>query len=509
MSTAEPVPQDAVVLRLERKPLVAKNHSESVAPGRGGLRAWQRDYRHLLRWTDAVVIAQCLAVAQALRFESVAGATLAGHRIDYLVVSLVIAVLWLGTLAMYRSRESRVLGYGLEEYQRVWTATLVVYGGVAVLSYVFKLEIARGYLVLALPLGMVGLAANRWIVRRVMLARRRAQGLNSAVLAIGEADSVGALTQELARHPELGYTVVGVCGPDITQCTNLVVSGAGDVRIYPCGEDVMSAVAASAADVVAITSGYLNASQIRDLSWQLEELEIDLVVALGVLDVSRPRLMIRPVGGLPLIHIDKPRYEGANHFRKRLFDVFFSVAVLLLVTPLLLLVALAIKFEDHGPVFYTAERIGLDGRRFRMLKFRTMAVGADQRLGELSHLDEGNGVLFKIRSDPRVTRVGYFLRRYSIDEIPQFINVLRRDMSVVGPRPPLPSEVSAYDDQMRRRLFVRPGITGLWQISGRSDLSWEDSVRLDLSYVENWSMVGDLVIAAKTVNVVRRGSGAY
>jgi exopolysaccharide biosynthesis polyprenyl glycosylphosphotransferase len=210
-----------------------------------------------------------------------------------------------------------------------------------------------------------------------------------------------------------------------------------------------------------------------------------------------------------LIHIEKPQYEAAKRFRKRLFDVAFSAAALLLTAPLLALVALAIKLEDYGPVFYVSDRIGLEGRRFRMLKFRTMAVGADQRIAEVAHLDEGNGVLFKIRSDPRVTRVGRFLRRYSIDEVPQFVNVLRRDMSVVGPRPPLPSEASAYDDQMWRRLLVRPGITGLWQISGRSDLSWEDSVRLDLSYVENWSMTSDLVIAAKTVSVVRRGSGAY
>ena len=507
MSTAESLPRNAVGLRRDREPLFARNGSGSAASERGRLRVWQRDYLHLLWWTDAVVIAGSLTTAQALRFGSVAGATLAGQRVDYSLVSVVIGLLWFGVLAMYRSRESRILGHGIEEYQRVCTATLVLYGSVAVLSAAFKLDIARGYLLLALPLGIVGLTVGRRIVRHVMVARRREEGFTRGVLAIGNADSVRALTQELARHPEQGYTVVGASGPDTSRSP--VGGGSVDVPQYPCGDDVMTAVISSGADTVAITSGHLSAGQIRDLSWQLEKLDIDLVVAPGILDVAGPRLIIRPVGGLPLIHIDKPQYDGAKCFGKRFFDVCFSAAVLILAAPLLAVAALAIKLDDRGPIFYSADRIGLDGSPFRMLKFRTMSVGADQMLSDIAHLDEGNGVLFKVRSDPRVTRVGKLLRRYSIDEMPQFINVLRRDMSVVGPRPPLPSEVAAYDHQMRRRLLVRPGITGLWQINGRSDLSWEDSIRLDLSYVENWSMVSDLVIAAKTLSVVWRGSGAY
>jgi lipopolysaccharide/colanic/teichoic acid biosynthesis glycosyltransferase len=407
--------------------------------------------------------------AQAMRFEPAADTTAA--------VSVVIAVLWMGALGVYRTRESRLLGRGLEEYRRVGAATLTLFAGIALLSYVFKLEINRSYLVFALPLGLVALLANRRVVRHIMGSRRRKQGLVCPVLAIGTADSVRALKEDLALHPEEGYTVVDSCG----------AGGISDLSAYLSGDDFMAAVLESGAGMVVITSSHLSDGQIRDLSWHLERFDVDVA----------------------LIHIEKPQYEAAKRFRKRLFDVAFSAAALLLTAPLLALVALAIKLEDYGPVFYVSDRIGLEGRRFRMLKFRTMAVGADQRIAEVAHLDEGNGVLFKIRSDPRVTRVGRFLRRYSIDEIPQFVNVLRRDMSVVGPRPPLPSEASAYDDQMWRRLLVRPGITGLWQISGRSDLSWEDSVRLDLSYVENWSMTSDLVIAAKTVSVVRRGSGAY
>jgi lipopolysaccharide/colanic/teichoic acid biosynthesis glycosyltransferase len=179
-------------------------------------------------------------------------------------------------------------------------------------------------------------------------------------------------------------------------------------------------------------------------------------------------------------------------------------------SPIMIVAAVAVKVTSRGPVFYRAERIGLDGVPFRMIKFRTMVVDADQRLTEMADLNDSiGGVLFKIRSDPRVTRAGRFLRRYSIDELPQFINALRGEMSVVGPRPPLRCEVEAYDHRIRRRLLVRPGITGLWQVSGRSNLAWEDSVRLDLSYVENWSTLSDLVIAAKTVTAICRGSGAY
>jgi exopolysaccharide biosynthesis polyprenyl glycosylphosphotransferase len=219
---------------------------------------------------------------------------------------------------------------------------------------------------------------------------------------------------------------------------------------------------------------------------------------------------MRPVCGLPLIHVEKPQYHGAKRFEKRLFDIVFSSMVLLGGLPIMIAIATAIKLTSKGPVFYRQERIGLDGQPFEMLKFRTMVDGADAMVDELHTLNESEGgVLFKIRSDPRVTPVGRFLRKYSFDELPQFINVIKRDMSVVGPRPPLARETKSYDDHTKRRLLVRPGITGLWQISGRSDLSWEDSVRLDLFYVENWSMIADLLIAAKTAKAVFSHSGAY
>jgi exopolysaccharide biosynthesis polyprenyl glycosylphosphotransferase len=402
-----------------------------------------------------------------------------------------------------------VIGSGGEEYRRVWSATLSSFGAIVVVSTLFHLEVARGYLAIALPLGLVVLTANRWLWRIYLTHRRRRSSYLNAVLAIGGDDSVAALARSLARNPGEGYRLIGVCTPEVPTRSTVAMPGVGDIPVYPHGGDITAAVVASGADTVVLTSGHLGADAIRDLSWQLEKLDVDLVVASGMVDVAGPRLTVRTVGGQPLIHVDKPQYRGAKKFQKRLFDVGFSTLVLLLTLPLLVVIGLAVKLTSAGPVFYRAERIGLDGKPFQMIKFRTMVKDADRRLADVEHLNEGGAVLFKIRQDPRVTPVGRVLRRYSLDELPQFINVLRRDMSVVGPRPPLPREVKSYDDHIRRRLLVRPGITGLWQISGRSDLSWEDTIRLDLSYVENWSMMNDLAIALKTVSVVARASGAY
>ncbi|KLI08579.1 hypothetical protein ACT17_07305 [Mycolicibacterium conceptionense] len=469
-------------------------------------RSWQRRYARWLLLTDAFVVAAVVALAQTLRFGSMTGESVAYTNVDYAFVSAVIFAAWLVALTFQRSRAVQVLGHGVEEYRRVWTATLAVFAIVAVISAMFRFDIARGYLALALPLGLVALTFNRMMSRRYVAARRRDGAFVNAVLAVGHLSSVRALVSSLARHPQDGYRVVGVCVPGGDGVQIPAVDG---IPTYQHHGDIVGTVIQSGADTVALTSGHLSPDEIRDLSWQLEKLDVDLVVSSGIAGVAGPRLMVRPVGGLPLIHVDKPQYEGAKQFRKRAFDVCFATSALVVAAPVMLAAALAIKLTSRGPVLYKAERIGLDGVPFMMLKFRSMVVDADQRLPELAGRDDGNGVLFKMRRDPRVTPVGRLLRRYSIDELPQFINVLRREMSIVGPRPPLRAEVDCYDFQVRRRMLVPPGVTGLWQVSGRSDLSWEDSVRLDLSYVENWSMVGDLVIIASTVKAVALGSGAY
>jgi exopolysaccharide biosynthesis polyprenyl glycosylphosphotransferase len=251
--------------------------------------------------------------------------------------------------------------------------------------------------------------------------------------------------------------------------------------------------------------------ELRRLAWQLERDSIDLVVASTLVDVAGDRTTIRPIDGVPLLHVEHPRLKGGRRLVKAVFDRVGALVLLTLLAPPMLIIAALVRFApgERGPVIFRQQRVGKDGRPFVLFKFRSMYVDAEARLAELREHNETAAGLFKIRKDPRVTRVGRWLRRLSLDELPQLLNVLRGEMSLVGPRPPLPSEVAKYPADMRRRLVVKPGLTGLWQVSGRSDLSWEDTIRLDLTYVENWSLAMDLAILARTLGAVIRSAGAY
>lgn len=483
-----------------------------VVPIPETLPTWQQRYSRRLGAVDLVGVLVAVSLAHWLRFGALPGPESVYKYSNYLPVSIAIAVIWLLTLSINHSRSKRIIGSGAEEYRRVWAGTAAVFGSVAIVSMLLKLEIARGYLMIALPAGIVLLGLGRWAARRMVVRARQKHGhYITRVIVVGSASAVRDLTKSLAREPWSEYQVVGACIPGRTSRTELEAPGVGAIPTFGDESNVVGAVTATNSHAVAITATErLDGRGIRNLSWELEKLNVDLLVSPGVVDVAGPRLQMRPVAGLPLIHVEKPQYHGAKRFQKRLFDTVFSGMVLLCGLPVLVAIAIAIKLTSKGPIFYRQERIGLDGEPFEMVKFRTMVDGADRMLGQLAELNEcDGGVLFKMRSDPRITPVGRFLRKYSLDELPQFINVFKRDMSVVGPRPPLASEVKSYDDHAKRRLLVRPGITGLWQVSGRSDLSWEDSVRLDLFYVENWSMISDLLIALKTVRAVLSHSGAY
>jgi exopolysaccharide biosynthesis polyprenyl glycosylphosphotransferase len=475
-------------------------------------RLWRVVYARRLVLIDIAAVALSVGSAQWLRFGGLPATVDTFRPINYTAVSVAIAVIWLALLMVYRTRSTRIIGTGAEEYRRVWLATLTTFGGVAIVSMLLKLDIARGYLMIALPLGVLLLLASRWIARQIVAAMRKRHGsCMTKVLVVGRSKAVKDLTRSLARDATSGFEVVGACIPGPIARRTIDVPGVGLIPVHGDETNVTAAIAATGCHAVALTTtDRLDGRGFQDLSWELEKLDIDMMVAPGVVDVAGPRLTMRPVSGFPLIHVEKPQYNGAKRFEKRAFDVVFSGMVLAMMFPLLLVVGILIKLTSKGPVFYLSERIGLDGEPFQMVKFRTMIKDADRMVDSLADQNESQGgVLFKIRSDPRVTSLGRVLRRYSIDELPQFINVVKRDMSVVGPRPPLAREVVTYDDYVKRRLLVRPGLTGLWQVSGRSNLSWEDSVRLDLFYVENWSMMADVVIVAKTVRAVLGKSGAY
>jgi len=302
--------------------------------------------------------------------------------------------------------------------------------------------------------------------------------------------------------------VIGCCLPSEQQ--NFVTDAFNGLPVLGTLDGVADVVAQYEVDTVAVLPcPELDGPTLRRLGWDLEKTQAELLLAPAVTEVVGPRVRIRPVCGLPLMHMERPELRGIRRLAKAVTDWLGAALIVFFAAPVLLTAAVAVKLTSRGPVFFKQERMGRDGQIFKMLKFRSMVAGADRMVDELADESDGNGVLFKKKDDPRVTSVGRIMRRYSLDELPQLFNVLRGEMSLVGPRPPLESEVEQYGFDMRRRFLVKPGLTGLWQVSGRSDLSWDDSVRIDIRYVENWSFTFDLMILWKTVGAVLRGSGAY
>lgn len=480
-------------------------------PARKAASRWQQQYSNRLRWTDSVIVCASVTLAQFLRFGDAPNTS--GYPGPLMTLfSCLFAALWLSSISVFHTRSTRIIGVGIDEYRRLASASFWTFGIIAMVTLLAKIDLARGYLAVALPVGTIALVGSRNLWRKYVWRKRAKGQYQTMVLAIGDRPGVSHLANEMIRNPKDGYIVVGVCIPGYAASRgDKLTVGGQDIPILGDETNAVAAVAACGADTVAVTrTEHFGVHGIRELMWQLETMDVELVVSPGVVDVAGARLALRPIAGFPLLHVEKPQYEGSKRFQKRAFDFCFALAALIGTSPLLVVAAIWIKSTSKGPVFYRAERIGLDGEPFTMLKFRTMVDGADTQLDRLMALNEGaGGMLFKIRQDPRVTPVGKVLRRFSIDELPQFINVLKRDMSVVGPRPPLRREVENYDGEVKRRLLVKPGVTGLWQVSGRSDLSWEDSVRLDLSYVDNWSMAGDLVIIARTLKAVLASDGAY
>lgn len=275
-------------------------------------------------------------------------------------------------------------------------------------------------------------------------------------------------------------------------------------------DHVVEVLAEVGADTVAVTAwSDVSQTDLRRLSWDLEGSGVTLLVAPRLTDISGPRIHIRPVAGLPLLNVEEPEFTGVRRIVKGGMDRLLALLAIIVLAPVLVAISIAVGLTSRGPVLFRQVRVGRHGKPFVIHKFRTMYVNAEEQRAEVEHLNESDGTLFKVREDPRVTTIGRHLRRFSLDELPQFIDVMLGRMSLVGPRPPLPTEVDRYASLVRRRLVVKPGITGLWQVSGRSDLSWDESVRLDLLYVENWSLALDIAIMLKTVLAVLRRHGAY
>jgi exopolysaccharide biosynthesis polyprenyl glycosylphosphotransferase len=475
---------------------------------------WSRSLKRRLAITDFLVVTWVVVGTQIARFRGfdspiVIRDSIQPSGLNYSELSAVLGVAWLISLVLFQTRDARIIGTGNVEYRRIVDATLRLFGLVAIAAFLFQLDLARAYIIIALPVGLLALLSSRWIWRKWLATTRSRGGYSSRVLLVGSRASVEAIGRELVRTPAAGYTVVGACIPgDIGG----YLFDDGTIPVSSHLDYLHAAIEATAADTVVITSSdELPPDRIRELSWSLEPGRQHLVLAPSLTDIGGPRIHMRPVAGLPLIHVEIPQYEGLKRFSKRAFDLAASAVIIAILSPVLLAVAIAVKLGSEGPVLFRQERVGLSGNPFKMLKFRSMVADAEMQLAALQFNEraEGNVVMFKMRNDPRITRLGRTLRRFSLDELPQLFNVFVGSMSLVGPRPPLDREVAVYENRAHRRFLVKPGITGPWQVGGRSNLSWEDTVRLDLYYVENWSLTGDLVILFRTARAVFAREGAY
>ena len=474
---------------------------------------WLARYRRLLILVDLLAAAVAVPVSEVLHNRML-------HRGDggplEVRIALLLPVAWLGAVALQRGYEGRFLGVGAVEFQRLARAFLNLAVAVSLASYLARLPIGREVVVIALPVVLVLSAVGHYAARKQLHRRRAGGSALIPVLAVGGPSAVAAFAEHLRSDRHTGLTVIGACLPSDA------MSGTGSmadqlrrldylgIPVFGDVDTVREAVRRSGAHDVAVLSGQINADKLRWISWQLEGTRTGLVVSPGLTEIGGRRLHIQPVAGLPLLYVDQPEFTGIRRLVKEGFDRLAATLAIVVLLPLLAGIALSVRLTSRGPALFRQTRVGINGKRFTMYKFRSMYQDAEARRSQVAALNKhASGPLFKMQDDPRVTRVGRTLRALSLDELPQLLNVLNGSMSLVGPRPPLPEEANQYAYDHRRRLLVKPGITGLWQVSGRSDLSWEQSIRLDLHYVENWSLMTDVMILWKTVFAVVRQTGAY
>ncbi len=417
--------------------------------------------------------------------------------------ALAVAVTFLLAVGACRGYDRHVFGDGPGELQSVMRAGGLAAAVVALVAVVFELDVPRALVFVQLPATVFAVAVGRYLLRRSLHRRRAAGRAMSRTIVVGDASSVERVVSDLRVAPHHGYEVVGICLPEFAGAASPASS-----RILGALADVPQVAYDHAADVVIVAGGELSGEPLRRLSWALGRVNAQLVVAPGLVEVLGPRVSLRPTAGLSLLEVEtsSPRRRMVA---KSVLDRTLGSLLLLGALPVIGLAAVAVRATSPGRAFFAQRRIGIDGRPFTMWKVRSMYVDAEDRRADLLAQSDRDGLMFKMRDDPRVTRVGKVLRRLSIDELPQLLNVVLGDMSLVGPRPPLPEEVDGYRDRVLRRLHVRPGLTGLWQVSGRASLSWDESIQLDLRYVDNWSIAMDLLILWKTARAVFGASGAY
>lgn len=456
-----------------------------------------RPFRTRLLVTDVAVVFSALLLGLLISSRQTA------WGIDPLLAiygtPVLIALVWFGFLVLRGSYDQRFVGIGTEEIRRVISATLWTFAVVAGISYLIRADISRAYAFISLPLGLLVVVVLRFVWRH-WLYRARADGrFMLRTLVVGSKSAGDALAAKLTEDSFAGYEVVARLG----------LPGAGAETLVIWLNSVDATLQEAKAGAVAIDPGEDSTHDaVRQLAWRLEGRGIDLLISPGMIDVAGPRLSVRPAAGLPLFHLDEAALSRPQRFAKRALDLVGSASGLLLFSPVMLACAIWVKATSPGPIIFRQERVGRWGEPFIMLKFRTMRDDAEQLKAELRDEHELDDPMFKLKDDPRVTRPGRFLRRWSLDELPQLLNVAGGSMSLVGPRPHPIDDVNRYGLEAYRRLALKPGLTGLWQVEGRSSLGWAEALQLDLYYVERWTLAGDVMLLARTVRAVVQGRGA-
>ncbi|WP_349309090.1 sugar transferase [Microbacterium sp. MM2322] len=478
--------------RLKRAP--------ALVPARRSARDWPARFSARIVYSDLVVI---VAVLVAFRYlvlpDDQSYVTWAGGpRIPYVAALALIGLVWVIALSVFETRDRNIVGSGEQEYRRLVNATVAVFALFVAIAFFLRIEVSRGLFLIAMPVGLVALIFSRWIWRIWLRRQQRRFKYVYRALVLGEPAKAAMIIRAIRRSDSSGFDIVGV----VTNARGR--QSISDVPVVGGFAHAMAAMDATDADTIIVAEAdEVHPEMMRQLGWDVADRNGNLVVAPALTDVAGPRIHSRPAAGLPLVHVEFPRLEGARRLAKRTFDIFGSIALIIVFSPVMLVTAIAIRAESPGRVFYRQPRVGLGGGEFGMLKFRSMVADADDQLASLLDLQGTNdSPLFKVADDPRITKVGRVIRKHSIDELPQLFNVLVGTMSLVGPRPQRAAEVALYDDAAHRRLRVKPGMSGLWQVSGRSTLSWEDALRLDLYYVENWSFMQDLQILVRTLSAV-------
>ena len=485
-----------------------KRKPASLVRARRTSRDWPSRYAGWLLYSDLLVIAVTLAAFTVMLIPSARTPVSwpEGPSIPYWAALVVVGLIWLFALVVWDTRDKHIVGNGILEYRRTVNATIGVFGICVSLAFFLRMDVSRALLLVALPVGMVLLVASRWMWRQWLRRQQRKSKYVYRTIVLGEPVKAAHVITSIRRAHGSGFEIVGVA------TSRRAGESLHGIPVVGGFENVTRAMDAIDADTIIVAGADdLDPTMMRRLGWDIADRDGNLVVAPALTDVAGPRIHTRPAAGLPLVHVDYPELEGTKRFMKRAFDLVMSAILIVVLSPVMLATAIAVAVDSRGPVIYRQVRIGRRGREFGMLKFRSMIAAADDQLASLLDLQgRSDKPLFKVVDDPRITRVGRVLRKHSLDELPQLFNVFVGRMSLIGPRPQRPAEVALYDEAARRRMLVKPGMSGLWQVSGRSTLSWEDALRLDLYYVENWSFMQDMQILFRTFRaVLAPGGGAH